>query len=224
MRIVTLIAIALVSQGALYGQKKEEPRYYTDSEVPKHLININMYGQPSTLFRRIGTDLNGNQPNVTDRFVSQLNGDVGLAVDVHLRPLYLGVGMGQTWVNYGHRNEDESLRQTHARYWAIPMRAGLVTQLSDELSLEVWPTVTYRKAISFENSLDNQPLSSGFSPSYWTAGVQVGASLALTDRLSFTLMGAMDYGFDDLEAGTSLRSYTELPLFIGVRTGFRIKL
>ena len=216
-RIILLLTLAL----SLGLQAQSQPRYYTDSDVRQRIVNFNVYGQPGTQFRRIGTDLNGVQPEVNDRFLSRLNGETGISVDFNLRPLYLGVGVGQSWINYGHRLENDDVTDVQARYWAIPMRAGLVTHLSDEVTLEAWPTVTYRRAISFEHSAYPNPI---FAPDFWTAGIQVGSTVAITEYLSFVLMGVMDYGFNDLEAGASWREYSELPLFFGVRAGLRVSL
>ena len=52
----------------------------------------------------------------------------------------------------------------------------------------------------------------------------MGSTVAITEYLSFVLMGVMDYGFNDLEAGASWREYSELPLFFGVRAGLRVSL
>ncbi|MDG1253151.1 MAG: hypothetical protein P8N56_05675 [Schleiferiaceae bacterium] len=203
---------------------QSEPRYYTDSDVRQRLVNFNVYAQPSTIFRRIGTDLNGVRPEVNDRFLSRLNVESGFSADVHLRPLYLGIGVGQTWINYAHALSDDVVQETKARYWSIPFRAGLVTQLSDEVSLEVWPTITYRRAIRFQQSGVNGLVDAPHAPSFWTAGIQVGGNMAITEYLSYSLMGMMDYGFGDLEEGTINRAYAELPLFVGVRMGLRLSL
>ena len=89
------------------------------------------------------------------------------------------------------------------------------------MTLEAWPTVTYRKAISFEHSTLANPV---YVDQFWTAGLQVGSTVAINEYVSFLLMGVMDYGFGDLEAGATWRSYTELPLFLGVRAGLRVSL
>ena len=216
----SLIFATLLTLGWV-AQAQSQPRYYTDSDVRQRVVNFNVYGQPGTVFRRIGADLNGVQPEVTDKFLPRLIGETGFSVDFNLRPLYLGVGVGQTWVNYAHRLENDEVQDVKARYWSIPIRAGLVTHLSDGVTLEAWPTVTYRKAISFEHSALANPV---YAPQFWTAGIQVGATVAINEYVSFLLMGVMDYGFGDLEEGATWRSYTELPLFLGVRTGLRVSL
>ncbi len=103
MRSLILTALMALVMGA---QAQSQPRYYTDSDVRQRVVNFNVYGQPGTVFRRIGADLNGVQPEVTDKFLSRLMGETGFSADFNLRPLYLGVGVGQTWVNYGHRLEN----------------------------------------------------------------------------------------------------------------------
>jgi len=221
MQRIIIFSVLCASLGL---SAQSEPRYYTDSDVRQRIVNFNVYGQPTTMFRRIGSDLNGVQPEVDDRFLSRLNVETGFSADVHLRPLYLGIGVWQTWVNYAHRLSNDEVQSTKARYWSIPMRAGLVTQLSDEVSLEAWPTVTYRRAISFQQSGLNGSGDAPHAPSFWTAGIQVGGNVALTEYLSYSLMGVMDYGFGDLEDGTSNRAYTELPLFVGIRMGLRLSL
>jgi len=54
--------------------------------------------------------------------------------------------------------------------------------------------------------------------------LQVGSTVAINEYVSFLLMGVMDYGFGDLEAGATWRDYTESPLFLGVRAGLRVAL
>ncbi|MFM1884015.1 MAG: hypothetical protein RL168_199 [Bacteroidota bacterium] len=215
-----LIVLAFWSL-AWVAQAQSQPRYYTDSDVRQRVVNFNVYGQPGTVFRRIGADLNGVQPEVTDKFLPRLTGETGFSADFNLRPLYLGIGVGQTWVNYAHRMENDAVQEVKARYWSIPVRAGLVTHLSDEVTLEAWPTVTYRKAISFEHSTLANPV---YASQFWTAGLQVGSTVAINEYVSFLLMGVLDYGFGDLESGATWRSYTELPLFLGVRAGLRVSL
>ncbi len=216
-RIIILAFMA----GAWGLRAQTQPRYYTDSDVRQRVVNFNVYGQPGTVFRRIGADLNGVQPDVTDRFLPRLTAETGFSADFNLRPLYLGIGVGQSWINYGHRFESGQTFGVQARYWAIPFRAGLVTHLSDEVTLEAWPNVTYRRAISFEHSDLVNPV---YADQFWTAGLQVGSTVGITEYLSFVLMGVMDYGFNDLEEGTGWRDYTELPLFLGVRAGLRVAL
>lgn len=215
------IILLFILGAALELRAQAQPKYYTDSDVRQRVVQLNVYGQPGTVFRRIGADLNGVQPEVSDKFLPRLTAETGVTADFSLRPLYVGIGLGQSWVHYAHRFESGEVHDVSARYWSVPFRAGLVTHLSDELTLEAWPVVTYRRAISFEHS-------SFFSPTYasqfWTAGLQVGSTVGITEYLSFVLMGVMDYGFNDLEEGTAWREYTELPLFLGVRAGLRVAL
>ena len=200
-----------------------EPKFYVDSEVRTRRVAISAYSQPMLLFRRIGTDLNGVSPVVNTAFRSGFNFDSGLSFDFNIRPLRLGIGIGQTWVNYSVSDESgNSIVNTSARYLSIPFRAGLVTPLNDRITLEVWPQVIYRSVISYKKDwlITMIPL---YRPQVWSAGINIGSSISLTEYLRWTLMGVMDYSFNDLEMDPS-KDYSELPIFTGLRVGLRLTI
>jgi hypothetical protein len=57
----------------------------------------------------------------------------------------------------------------------------------------------------------------------WSAGLNVGPSVSVTEYLRWTIMGVIDYGFSDLERSSS-EGVLELPIFLGIRTGLRLSI
>ena len=202
---------------------QSEPQFYIDSEVRTRRMSLSTYAQPMVLFRRIGADLNGTRPQVNSTFRTGPNLDAGISVDFNLGSLRIGTGIGHLWVNYSV-NDDIIMNtvSTSARYLSIPFRAGLVTTLNDRVSLEVWPQVIYRQAISYEKDwlIDMVP---NYREVIWSAGLNVGPSITVTEYLRWTMLAVIDYGFNDLETFSS-DGVVELPIFVGIRTGLRLSI
>ena len=221
--LVSLFVISLSS--VLYSQS--EPQFYTDSKVRTRRFAISTYSQPMVLFRRIGADLNGNRPEVNNSFRTGPNLDVGFSIDFNIRPLRIGIGLGHSWVNYSVVEDEplysaDGIIRTSASYISLPFRAGLITPLNDRVNLEVWPEVIYRQAISFEKDwlIDMAP---NYRDIIWSAGINIGSSITLSEYWKWTIMGVMDYGFNDFEEPSG-DGISELPIFIGLRTGIRLSI
>lgn len=215
MRIIILVFAFCLFENI---NAQSEPQFYLDSEVRTRRISLSTYSQPMALFRRIGADLNGTRPDVNSTFRTGLNLDAGISLDFNLGSLRIGAGIAHSWINYSVNDVSGNV-STSARYLSIPFRAGLVTTLNDRISLEVWPQVIYRQAISYEKDwlIDMVP---NYREVIWSAGLNVGPSITVTEYLRWTIMGVIDYGFSDLEAD----GVVELPIFIGIRTGLRFSI
>ena len=218
MRIIILVFTLCLFENI---DAQSEPQFYVDSEVRTRRISLSTYAQPMVLFRRIGADLNGNRPDVNSTFQTGFNSDAGISLDFNLGSLRVGAGFGHTWINFS-TTESENVIKTSATYLSVPLRAGLVTILNDRVSLEVWPQVIYRKAQSYEKDWLIQMIPE-FREVIWSAGLNVGPSVSVTEYLRWTIMGVIDYGFSDLERSSS-EGVLELPIFLGIRTGLRLSI
>lgn len=200
--------------------------FYTDSKVAVSKVSFEAFASPMTMLRKVASDVQGNLVSVDDTWHAMLNTETGMVFTYNTRGLRFGVGVGQSDLRWGVSDSLGNRVNTHARYWTFPIRAGLVTQITDIISLEVWPQLTIRKVISLEKDWAaliwppraEMPLS---------AGLSVGSAFRMNDHFHFTLGAVMEFGLDDLEdagAGPAFRSHGELPFFLGLRTGLRFSL
>jgi len=200
--------------------------FYTDSKVSSNKVSFEAFASPMTMLRKVASDLQGNQVSVSDTWHAMLNTETGMVFTYNTRSLRFGVGVGQSDLRWGVSDSMGNRVNTHARYWTFPVRVGLVTQITDVFSLEVWPQLTIRKAISLEKNWLILPVAPR-AETPLAAGLTVGSAFRMNDHFSFTLGAVMEFGLDDLEdagSGPAFRTHGELPFFLGLRTGLRFSL
>jgi len=220
-----LILLFIVMGFAAQGQGTD-PVYYTDSDITVRPWAFEASGAPLTMFRRVGRDLQGNLPEVNDTWRPRAGLDAGVNAIYQGGNIRLSVGLSQTWLNWATSttvNDEEILVSTHAQYLSLPIRAGLVTHLTDMVDLEVWPNFTYRWNQSLVKTGTNiEPV---VSPTASSAGLDIGASWRVGTHWRYFVRGGIGFGLQDLEVtedvGNPYRNHTELPLFVGVQTGIR---
>ena len=222
MRAIPCLVFFLLPLTTLWAQKHTEPEYYTDSDLKKRIVLLEARSSSMVGMRRLATTMDGTvvDPSLfpyKPRFVMS-NGIHGAFL---LKgSLHAGIGVEMSDWSYAVHSPSLPVEPFTWRgsYWAIPFRAGFVTEVNETYTLEVWPQATVNRLNVFRINDEDQTVQA--TQQFWSGGISLFGGRAVGVRGRFLLGATMDFGFRPLYY-VNARA-TEYPIRTGVSAGYRM--
>lgn len=219
----SFLALVLAGGSAAWAQKSTGPIYYTDSDLKEKVGFVEVRGGGLVGLRRLSTNPDGTVANPANNpFGPGLNFGGGVFGAVAVRgALHFGVGIeSNRWGYVAKFPPTLTVEPLNYRgdYTSFPIRAGFVSEVSENWNLEVWPSTAIHVLRKFQAGSND--FTADATPRFWSGGLLVQGSRAQGTSGRWVLGASLDLGFAPLYDSPSRDE--ELPFRLGINAGYRI--
>ena len=194
-----LIFLFVLAEVSAFAQKEDKIEYYTDSDVHRSIVSLQLGYMPYFSNRRLIANSANPQPDyfllnnsTTGKFGQGFGGDLLFQIASNFE---VGVGVYKTNAHYqwdfvkivdnlegGNSDTLEVLSwDIFANHWTVPIQFGFVTQVSDQWWLQVYPALE----LNFLDKLEYD---------YLVRGEQESRKLDVTETLGTDFNIAINFG------------------------------
>lgn len=218
-----VIALTLGFSFQTSAQKTTTPIFYTDSDLKEKVGFVEVRGAGLVGLRRLSTNPDGTVANPENNlFGPGLNYGGGVFGALALRgALHVGVGVETNrWGYLAKFSPVLTVEPLAYRgdYTSFPLRAGFISEVSENWNLEVWPSTSVhvlRKFQAGSNDWTDQA-----TQRFWSGGILLQGSRATGTSGRLVLGAVLDLGFAPLYNSPSRDE--ELPFRLGLSAGYRV--
>ncbi|TNE28235.1 MAG: hypothetical protein EP346_09750 [Bacteroidetes bacterium] len=236
-----LLLLGCMILSSWVGMAQPDKVYYTDSDIEKHYASFGIHFDPLYTHRRLfalnNADANSNYDKdnfpASGGFGYNWGGYVNFNINSSLR---LGVGAGQTTINYTlekykyYYNGDTSSvnLKVNGVYNTFPLRIGFSTPMNDVYSLEIWIPIAYNKLVTYQENTSisgenlNEDLTEQANSDMWSVAIQVGGAFHLTDHWS--VIASAQFRYFTTPMIEKANRPTETPYGAGLTLGLRYRM
>ena len=205
------------------AQKTTTPIFYTDSDLKEKVGFVEVRGAGLVGLRRLSTNPDGTVANPENNlFGPGLNYGGGVFGALALRgALHVGVGVETNrWGYVAKFSPILSVEPLVYRgdYTSFPLRAGFISEVSENWNLEVWPSTSVNVLRKFQAGANDWTEQA--TQRFWSGGIMLQGSRAMGTSGRLVMGGVLDLGFAPLY--TSPSRDEELPFRLGLSAGYRV--
>jgi hypothetical protein len=205
------------------AQKTTTPIFYTDSDLKEKVGFVEVRGAGLVGLRRLSTNPDGTVANPENNlFGPGLNYGGGVFGALALRgALHVGVGVETNrWGYVAKFSPMLSVEPLVYRgdYTSFPLRAGFISEVSENWNLEVWPSTSVNVLRKFQAGANDWTEQA--TQRFWSGGIMLQGSRAMGTSGRLVLGAVLDLGFAPLY--TSPSRDEELPFRLGLSAGYRV--
>ena len=205
------------------AQKTTTPIFYTDSDLKEKVGFVEVRGAGLVGLRRLSTNPDGTVANPENNlFGPGLNYGGGVFGALALRgALHVGVGVETTrWGYVAKFSPILSVEPLVYRgdYTSFPLRAGFISEVSENWNLEVWPSTSVNVLRKFQAGANDWTEQA--TQRFWSGGIMLQGSRAMGTSGRLVMGAVLDLGFAPLY--TSPSRDEELPFRLGLSAGYRV--
>ncbi|MDP4602558.1 MAG: hypothetical protein NWQ75_03155 [Schleiferiaceae bacterium] len=205
------------------AQKTTTPIFYTDSDLKEKVGFVEVRGAGLVGLRRLSTNPDGTVANPENNlFGPGLNYGGGVFGALALRgALHVGVGVETNrWGYVAKFSPILSVEPLVYRgdYTSFPLRAGFISEVSENWNLEVWPSTSVNVLRKFQAGANDWTEQA--TQRFWSGGIMLQGSRAMGTSGRLVLGAVLDLGFAPLY--TSPSRDEELPFRLGLSAGYRV--
>ena len=205
------------------AQKTTTPIFYTDSDLKEKVGFVEVRGAGLVGLRRLSTNPDGTVANPENNlFGPGLNYGGGVFGALALRgALHVGVGVETNrWGYVAKFSPILSVEPLVYRgdYTSFPLRAGFISEVSENWNLEVWPSTSVNVLRKFQAGANDWTEQA--TQRFWSGGIMLQGSRAMGTSGRLVMGAVLDLGFAPLY--TSPSRDEELPFRLGLSAGYRV--
>jgi hypothetical protein len=205
------------------AQKTTTPIFYTDSDLKEKVGFVEVRGAGLVGLRRLSTNPDGTVANPENNlFGPGLNYGGGVFGALALRgALHVGVGVETNrWGYVAKFSPMLSVEPLVYRgdYTSFPLRAGFISEVSENWNLEVWPSTSVNVIRKFQAGANDWTEQA--TQRFWSGGIMLQGSRAMGTSGRLVLGAVLDLGFAPLYNSPSRDE--ELPFRLGLSAGYRV--
>ena len=205
------------------AQKTTAPIFYTDSDLKEKVGFVEVRGAGLVGLRRLSTNPDGTVANPENNlFGPGLNYGGGVFGALALRgALHVGVGVETNrWGYVAKFSPILSVEPLVYRgdYTSFPLRAGFISEVSENWNLEVWPSTSVNVLRKFQAGANDWTEQA--TQRFWSGGIMLQGSRAMGTSGRLVMGAVLDLGFAPLY--TSPSRDEELPFRLGLSAGYRV--
>ena len=205
------------------AQKTTTPIFYTDSDLKEKVGFVEVRGAGLVGLRRLSTNPDGTVANPENNlFGPGLNYGGGVFGALALRgALHVGVGVETNrWGYVAKFSPILSVEPLVYRgdYTSVPLRAGFISEVSENWNLEVWPSTSVNVLRKFQAGANDWTEQA--TQRFWSGGIMLQGSRAMGTSGRLVMGAVLDLGFAPLY--TSPSRDEELPFRLGLSAGYRV--
>jgi hypothetical protein len=218
-----VLALTLGGSSNAWAQKTTAPIFYTDSDLKEKVGFVEVRGAGLVGLRRLSTNPDGTVANPENNlFGPGLNYGGGVFGALALRgALHVGVGVETNrWGYVAKFSPMLSVEPLVYRgdYTSFPLRAGFISEVSENWNLEVWPSTSVNVLRKFQAGANDWTEQA--TQRFWSGGIMLQGSRAMGTSGRLVLGAVLDLGFAPLY--TSPARDEELPFRLGLSAGYRV--
>lgn len=218
-----VIALALGGSSTAWAQKTSGPIFYTDSDLKEKVGFVEVRGAGLVGLRRLSTNPDGTVANPENNlFGPGLNYGGGVFGALALRGA-LHVGVGVETNRWGYAAKFSPMLSVEplvyrGDYTTFPLRAGFISEVSENWNLEVWPSTSVNVLRKFQAGANDWTEQA--TQRFWSGGILLQGSRATGTSGRLVLGAVLDLGFAPLYDSPSRDE--ELPFRLGLSAGYRV--
>jgi hypothetical protein len=218
-----VIALIVGGSSTAWAQKTSSPIFYTDSDLKEKVGFVEVRGSGLVGLRRLSTNPDGTVANPENNlFGPGLNYGGGVFGALALRgALHFGVGVETNRWGYAAKFPPMlSVEPLVYRgdYTTFPLRAGFISEVSENWNLEVWPSTSVNVLRKFQAGANDWTEQA--TQRFWSGGILLQGSRATGTSGRLVLGAVLDLGFAPLYDSPSRDE--ELPFRLGLSAGYRV--
>jgi hypothetical protein len=218
-----VLALTLGGSSTAWAQKTSGPIFYTDSDLKEKVGFVEVRGAGLVGLRRLSTNPDGTVANPENNlFGPGLNYGGGVFGALALRGA-LHVGVGVETNRWGYAAKFSPMLSVEplvyrGDYTTFPLRAGFISEVSENWNLEVWPSTSVNVLRKFQAGANDWTEQA--TQRFWSGGILLQGSRATGTSGRLVLGAVLDLGFAPLYNSPSRDE--ELPFRLGLSAGYRV--